>query len=112
MPNREEERKSESNMTTKNDPNRQPQIPVPSTLGGGLMTVFRCGGPKPGNCTSPNCHAHAVAKCKFKLTDRSGNPSGLTCGNDICKKHTGKRGFCLAHERLTDQIAGFVRMVP
>lgn len=93
-------------MITKTRPTTAPMIPVPPTLGGGLMMVFRCGGPRPGTCSVPGCNGHPVAKCKFRLLDGSGR----TCGKDVCEKHVGKKGLgdgmCLSHVRFVERRLG------
>lgn len=82
-----------------------PQLPVPNTLGGGTMTIFRCGGPKLGDCTAPGCAHRATLTCKHPLI---GKAEGKTCDKPVCEQH-GADGLCPSHQRLVEQQKGKVR---
>jgi hypothetical protein len=76
-------------------------IPIPSTLGGGTMTMFRCGGPKLGGCTAPACYAKATRKCGYTLA------TGKPCDRPVCDRH-GSGNMCPPHARLAEKT----RMYP
>ena len=88
-------------MATKTDDRL---IPVPKSLGGGTMTMFCCGGPRLGDCTTPGCTTRAATKCKYKLRD------GRTCDKLLCDRHTvtgEAAGMCPAHGRLVQKAKLF-----
>ena len=79
-------------------------IPVPKSLGGGTITVFRCGGPRLGDCTTPGCTTRATTKCKYELRD------GRRCDKPLCDRHTGTGeadGFCMPHARMVQKAKLF-----
>lgn len=80
-------------------------MPAPRSLGGGTITVFRCGGPKLGDCTAPGCSARAKSTCTYQL---GGKAAGKTCDRPVCEKH-GVDVLCPGHRRLVEQQKGRVR---
>jgi hypothetical protein len=80
------------------------KMPAPQSLGGGFITMFRCGGIKPGACTSPACQAKATRKCGYALS------TGKPCDRPVCDKHAhalqiGKAilVMCPPHARLVEK---------
>ena len=74
---------------------KNPQIPVPKSLGGGLMAMHVRRGPRLGDCTTPGCATVAATSCTFPLA----GGSGRTCGKPICGTHS-TDGLCPPHARM------------
>jgi len=80
---------------------KQPMMPAPASLGGGLIEVIAHHGPKPGTCTVPGCRSQSVAKCGFVLRNLA---VMKTCGKELCSRHAnttdGTKYFCPPHGRF------------
>jgi hypothetical protein len=81
-----------------------PMIPVPLTLGGGLMPLHARAQVNPNTCSVPGCTATSVAKCRFVLENTGGD---RTCGKDVCGEHLRAGGVgagcCPPHVRLMER---------
>ena len=84
-------------MNENHNCNRLPQMPVPATLGGGMMTTFVCRGHKSGDCTAPGCTSKPTTECRFPLSTRDG--TARTCKRSLCEKHVSNE-MCPAHYKL------------
>jgi hypothetical protein len=76
-----------------------PEMPVPPTLGGGLMPIFRVGD-RIGLCSVPGCKETATTACRFVLL----HTEGEMCKKPLCESHSmvvgDCKGFCPSHERF------------
>jgi hypothetical protein len=84
-----------------------PMIPVPTTLGGGLMPLHTRGQAKPNTCSVPGCSAASLAKCRFVLENTGGD---RMCGKNVCGHHLRAAGVgagcCPSHVRWLERRQG------
>lgn len=82
-----------------------PMIPVPTSLGGGLMPMHKAA-KTPNTCTVPGCNSPSSGKCRFVVLKSSAG----TCGKDVCAEHMRAAGVgagcCPPHVRMLERRRG------